>query len=501
MNFVSSVQNRYHKLAYIGFALLMSVLFDVFFWNKELGLGFLVFVLIYLAGFIGLAMITNQPYNKKALFLLAPILVLSFDVVIYNNDLVTSLVVLAVIGLLVLFTFLFTLRNTLANPFDFRNIPLLRKIGLPFSKWVQILRDLLFFNQNGKNDCYKKIAFGVLVSVPLLLIFGALFSQADAVFAQWFRDVFSFHYAFPEEFGPRVVRTVIFTLYLASLLYVVFDNDYTLSANTYSVKKFDPTIVATVLTLVNVLFLLFVFIQVRYLFGSSNFVLENGLTFADYARAGFFQLTAVLVLSGGLLALLYRSYSAHGHDKLSTVLKILLIVQVEIIAISALRRMNLYQAEYGFTTLRLYVEWFIYFIMILFVALAFCIARQVAFRKLFFGALVYGVVAFTVVASINVDRMIAEQNIARFYQGKKIDVPYLSTLRADAIPLLVDLSNANPILQDPQYGISHFGGDNKTSLSVALRDKKEFLERHDTWTEFNFAVSQALQKLNNLIVR
>ncbi len=492
MDFISSATKHYHKLAYIGFALLMSVLFDVFFWNHELGLGFFVFVVIYLAGFIGLAMITNQPYNKKALFLLAPILVLSFDTVIYDNELATSLVPLSVIGLTILFTFLFTLRNTLANPFDFRNIPLLRKIGLPFSKWVQILRDLLFFSHNDKNDRYKKIAFGVLVSVPLLLIFGALFSQADAVFAQWFKDLFSFNYAFPEDFGPRIVRTVIFTLYLASLLYVVFDNDYTLSTNIYSVKKFDTTIVATILTLVNILFLLFVFIQVRYLFGSSNFVLENGLTFADYARAGFFQLTAVLVLSGFLLALLYRSYSAHGHDKLGTVLKILLIVQVEIIAISALRRMNLYQAEYGFTTLRLYVEWFIYFIMILFVALAFCIARHVAFRKLFFGALIYGVVAFAVVGSINVDRIIAEQNIARFYQGKKIDIDYLLTLRADAMPLLVDLSNANPSLVSD---LTH------KMFSELLNDKKEFLERHDTWTEFNFAVFQALQKLNNLIVR
>lgn len=492
MNFVSSMQNRYHKLAYIGFAVLMSVLFDIFFWDKELGLGFFVFVAIYLAGFIGLSLITNQPYHKKALFLLIPILVLSFDVVIYDNELVGSLVVLAVIGLSALFTVLFTLRNTLANPFDFRNIPLVRRVGLPFSKWVQILRDLLFFSQNDKNERYKKIAFGFLISVPLLLIFGALFSQADAVFAQWFKDLFSINYTFPMDFGPRVIRTVIFSLYLASLFYVIFDNEYALGANTYSVKKFDQTIVATVLTLVNVLFLLFVFIQVRYLFGSSNFVLENGLTFADYARAGFFQLTAVLVLSGCLLALLYRSVSAHGHDKLSTILKVLLIAQVEIIAISALRRMNLYQAEYGFTTLRLYVEWFIYFIMILFVILAFCIARQVAFRKLFFGALIYGVVAFTVVASMNVDRMIAEQNIARFYQGKKIDIDYLLTLRADAVPSLVDLSNKNPNL---------FSEKTNKMFAGLLNGKKEFLEYHDTWTEFNFAVFQALQKLNNLIVR
>lgn len=492
MDFLSSSTKHYHKLAYIGFALLMSVLFDLFFWNQELGLGFFVFVVIYLVGFIGLAMITNQPYNKKALFLLAPILVLSFDTVIYDNDLVTSLVPLSVIGLTVLFTFLFTLRNTLANPFDFRNIPLVRRVGLPFSKWVQILRDLLFFNQNSKNERYKKIAFGVLVSVPLLLIFGALFSQADAVFAQWFKDLFSFNYAFPAEFGPRVVRTIIFTLYLASLLYVVFDNDYTLGTNIYSVKKFDTTIVATILTLVNVLFLLFVFIQVRYLFGSSSFVLENGLTFADYARAGFFQLTAVLVLSGCLLALLYRSFSAHGHDKLGTILKVLLIVQVEIIAISALRRMNLYQDEYGYTTLRLYVEWFIYFVMILFVAFAVSVIRQVNFRKLFFGALIYGVVAFAVVGSINVDRMIAEQNIARFYQGKKIDIDYLVTLRADAMPLLVDFSNNNPNLHSE-----------KTNMMFAglLNKKKHYLEFHDTWTEFNFAVFQALQKLNNLIVR
>ncbi len=502
MNFITSMQNRYHKLAYIGFAFIMAVLFDVLLWNQEFGLGFLVFVLVYLAGFIGLVMLTNQPYNKKAILLLAPILILSFDVVIYDNELATSLVPLSVAGLLAVFSVLFTLRNEFSNPFYFRNIPLVKRfIDLPFSKWSQIIRDLLFFTQNDKNSRYKKIAFGFLVSVPVLIIFGALFSQADAVFAQWFKDLFSFSYNFPPSFGARAVRTVILGLYLASLFYVVFDQAHAISADLHSVKKFDPTIVATVLTLVNVLFLLFVFIQVRYLFGSSNFVLENGLTFAEYARAGFFQLTAVMVLSGCLLALLYRSFSAHGHDKLATILKILLIVQVEIIAISALRRMNLYQAEYGFTTLRLYVEWFIYFVMILFVVLAVCIARHTAFKKLFFGAAICGVIAFTVVGSINVDRMIAQKNIARFYEGKKIDVKYLSTLRADAVPLLVDLSNANPGLQHVEGENLSINNGEKKSFSSVLILKKEFLEHHNTWNEFNVGVSQALQKLNNLIVR
>jgi uncharacterized protein DUF4153 len=47
----------------------------------------------------------------------------------------------------------------------------------------------------------------------------------------------------------------------------------------------------------NLLFLAFVVVQFRYLFGGEGLVEERvGLTYAEYARHGFFELVAVSVL-------------------------------------------------------------------------------------------------------------------------------------------------------------------------------------------------------------
>src|SRR5207244_4176506 len=61
--------------------------------------------------------------------------------------------------------------------------------------------------------------------------------------------------------------------------------------------------VATALGLVDLLFLMFVVIQLRYLFGGADLVATaTGLTYAEYARRGFFELVTVTALVLPVLA-------------------------------------------------------------------------------------------------------------------------------------------------------------------------------------------------------
>src|SRR5258708_5749075 len=74
--------------------------------------------------------------------------------------------------------------------------------------------------------------------------------------------------------------------------------------------------VGTALGLVNLLFLLFVVVQARYFFGGTSLVEQTtGLTYAEYARGGFFQLVwaSVLVLPSllGPAWLVRRQTPAH----------------------------------------------------------------------------------------------------------------------------------------------------------------------------------------------
>jgi hypothetical protein len=131
---------------------------------------------------------------------------------------------------------------------------------------------------------------GVFLAVPLLLVFGGLFAAADAVFETLIVELFGFDVV--ELFGP-VFLTLFFAWIVAGLLWVAL-----LASNPESLAFPRPTalslgIVETsvVLGLLDALFLAFVAVQVCYLFGGAERVVETtGLTYAEYARRGFFDL-------------------------------------------------------------------------------------------------------------------------------------------------------------------------------------------------------------------
>lgn len=489
------------RLFYIAFAFVASILYDVFLWNEQRGLGFVIFTVLFITGFLLLTSNTEQLHRKTALWLLLPITILSLSTMIYTNDLVSMYVPFVVTALMVVMMVWSTVRNPENHPFSFWNIPVVRNIDYPFAKWGQIFRDVFARGESkDHNENYRKIAIGVAISAPILFLFAALFAGADDIFAQWIEKVLTIQ----PEFLWRIVRTGIFTMFLGGLLYVILSEDHKLANLTRAVGKIDSVIISTVLTLVNILFLIFVSIQIRYLFGSSDFVVTNGLTFANYARHGFFELAWVMVFSLGLMTVVYRSLAHHGHSTVATVLKVLLAIQVEVIAFSALTRMNLYQGEYGFTTLRLYVEWFIYFIMGILAALSISMVTRTTFKQVFYGAAIAGIAAFAVVASLNVDGIIAERNIDRYKQGKNLDVYYLLTLSPDVYPAVAELFITQPDMNRIQgytasnTSILQISSSYVQVLRVLDTKEKDLKSKYNSWREMNFGAQKALQALQEL---
>ncbi|MFA6424442.1 MAG: DUF4173 domain-containing protein [Candidatus Magasanikbacteria bacterium] len=489
---IPTTSKRTQRLLYVGFALIMAVLFDIFFWKQQLGVSFLLFVLIYLFGLISIAILHKQFNNRLSLFLLIPILVLSADVVLYNNQLVKVGVPFFVAILLIIFTILVSLKNPLKHPFHFSNIPLYSDFILPLKKLKDIYRDLFQWNTaETKKDIFRKIFTGVLIAVPILFVFGLLFAQADVVFSNIMTNFFNIQIT-PSvtEWIFRSGRVLVLSGLLGSLLYFIFSEEHSLRNFIKDVSKLDHIVVGVILALVNILFLIFVFIQIKYLFGSNNFVMQNGLTFADYARSGFFELAWVVALAAGLVAVILRSYAHHGAPTITKVLQIILILQVGVVAISALRRMHLYQVEYGFTTLRLYVEWFIYFVMLILTSMIVAIIAKRSFREYVYFVEITGLVALTIVCSVNIDRLIAKENVDRYIiEHKELDLLYLDKLSYDAIPEITRAIN---------YGLT----PELINLQVWHKDtylaqkKEAILKKYDSWRSLNFGVVQVLNTIN-----
>jgi hypothetical protein len=218
-----------------------------------------------------------------------------------------------------------------------------------------------------------------------------------------------------------------------------------------SPRATSPRIGATEVTIalgaVNLLFLAFVLVQLRFLFGGSGLVEQRvGLTYAEYARHGFFELVVVAVLVLPLL-LAVDAVLRGTPRQVRTVrgLAAALLALLGVVMASALDRLWLYQQQFGLTELRIYATGVVLWLALVFVWLAVTVLR--GRRHLFAtGAVVLGFAATLSLNVLDPDALIARTNVER----PRADVAYLTGLSDDALPtLLALLPRLDPDLRRP----------------------------------------------------
>jgi hypothetical protein len=198
--------------------------------------------------------------------------------------------------------------------------------------------------------------------------------------------------------------------------------------------------VGVVLGLLNALFLSFVFVQLRYFFGGSEVVLSSAdMTYAVYARRGFFELVwvaaLVLPLLLGVHWMLRKERPAH--ERLFRALSGGLLLMLFVIMASAIGRMRLYQSEYGQTELRFYVTAFMGWLAVVFVWFALTVLRGER-ERFACGALVAAVAIVGALHFANPSALIVRTNAALARDRRVFDAPYASSLGADAVPALLE---------------------------------------------------------------
>ena len=179
--------------------------------------------------------------------------------------------------------------------------------------------------------------------------------------------------------------------------------------------------------------------QIRYFFGGSALVqATTGLTYAEYARRGFFELVAVAALVLPFLLFVHwllRPDNTQGQRWFKGLAGAQIALLFVIMA-SAIERMRLYQAEYGLSEQRLYPTAFMGWLAVVFVWFALTVLR--GHRERFaFGAMVSGFLLVAILYVLNPDALIARTNMARAQAGHIFDAHYVSNLSADAVPEIV----------------------------------------------------------------
>ncbi|MCP2326154.1 uncharacterized membrane protein YidH (DUF202 family) [Hamadaea flava] len=323
------------------------------------------------------------------------------------------------------------------------------------------------------------VMLSAVITLVLLLIFGALFASADAVFAHYLEAFFSrIGNVIPDwDAGNLILR--IFLLCVGLLLAAggVF-----LASNPPDLRGmespgrplFGRDLLALPLAALALLFVGFVAVQFTALFGGNTYILEHAqVTYAKYAVGGFRQLVVVSLLTLVIVAAAARwGHKEQRRERLTLrVLLGTLCVLSIVIVVSALTRLQLYVDTYGLTRERFAVA-----MLELFLGISFLLVLLAGWKMkapwLSRAVLGIWVVMLLGAAALNPEHYIAQHNIERYQAGEKIDLWYLGALSADAVPALVNLpeSARNCVLGD---------------IDRDLREDK------DDWYEWNWSREQA----------
>lgn len=333
------------------------------------------------------------------------------------------------------------------------------------------------------------IARGLLIALPLLLIFGALFVAADAVFAQMTDRVVSLGLGNAVE---HVLQALLWGGLAAGFLRAaLLAREPALpDARRPASLSFGAIETGVILGLLNALFLAFVVVQFRYFFGGAALVeATTGLTFAEYARNGFFELVGVAALVLPLLLGLHwllpeaapAQASASGARRLFRILAGALVAQLAIIVTSAWQRMMLYQREYGLTESRLVATTFMIWLAVLIVWFFITVMRERR-ERFVFGAIVSGLAVLVVLHLINPEALIVRTNLARAAEGKRFDADYAARSGPDALPLLLD---AMPKLKP----------EDQRTIAEALLARMDRQPATD-WRNWNWSQARANELVN-----
>jgi len=212
-----------------------------------------------------------------------------------------------------------------------------------------------------KKDTARKSVFGILLALLLLCVIVPLLNRADKVFGYYTQQLFA-NFSITSLFWHTFVVVVIFMLFYSFLWNVGFGKKEEIpAAGNFSI---DKIIAGIVLGTVNMVYIIFCFVQFTYLFAGAG--LPDGMTYSAYAREGFGQTVFVCTLNLIIFGVFLEFSEAR-------IVKWLLGVLLGLTAIklfSGLVRLNLYIDAYGFTWLRLLSAWFIVYLAVVIILCA-----------------------------------------------------------------------------------------------------------------------------------
>ncbi|MGQ9888122.1 MAG: DUF4153 domain-containing protein [Aggregatilineales bacterium] len=457
--------------------LILGLVGMAFFFQRPLGVSFPLFIGLAVGTVLVWARRRRAPVNWHNLWPLAPLTAFALMVAVRAQLTVMMLNVGATLalGALALAYMRRAQRLDTASTVDHVWAVIVAGLNAAFGAPAELGRTLAWLRERSWHGrVLIKVARGLLIGLPVVALFAVLLGMADVVFGDYIASAWELLTVRSSPYLFGQIGYVVGIAWLAvgaiawgvargaagAQRYVVVpgldgepeavpleitneDDDAPAKPKRGGLLRLSMIEAGIVLGLVNLLFAAFVLVQFTYFFGGADFIEARGLTYAEYARRGFFELVAVSVLTLGLALWLNRfTVRPSARDRrVFRALAAALVALMSVMLVSAWQRMLLYEEAYGFTHLRVYARVATLWLGTLFAAFLLEVfqARRNAFAL---GLLLAAIGYLGTLNLMNVDLYIAERNIARYRDGRALDLGFLAHLSLDAAPAVVPLHAA-----------------------------------------------------------
>lgn len=282
-----------------------------------------------------------------------------------------------------------------------------------------------------------RIVLGALLILPVLVLFGLLLGHADPLFGRLLSSLVSVDLT---KVAPHVARTGVFGWLAGGVVAALYGwSGRRLRFSGVATTRLDLPVIATAMLLVEGLLLAFLVVQARYLFGGAAVVEQlSGLSYAEYARRGFFELLVVagvclpLLLAGAVVLDPSRPVAVRRFRLLGAVLLGLLGV----LLLSAAIRLRLYVSVFGLTETRVFAGAALAWLLLTMGWLGPTVLRGHR-RRFAPGALAAGLGLVVALNVVNPGDLVARINLGHRGPAGHLDVAYLVGLGDDAVPTLL----------------------------------------------------------------
>ncbi|NDJ53175.1 MAG: DUF4173 domain-containing protein [Chloroflexi bacterium] len=429
-------------------------------YNKPLGVSFPMIMLVTIVALTGFAAVEGIDLRFSGLVLATPLMFFAVLYAVRAEPLVRFLNLSGALILLLLFANRMTGKPaTEWNVLGYVGSTIETGLLSAFAPFLTVVEAAKRTDLKGQTSAsIRRVLIGLAIAIPFLVIFTVLLASADLVFGGVLENLFA-SLNLGSVVGHLFLTLVFAWLIIGLLTYGLSrlpDGALNWNAPWQPKQAPDdegaeaaasprPLIIGMVesgivLFLIDALFVAFVAVQFTVLFGGEQFLESRGLTYSEYARRGFFELVAVAALSLGLLLVLdfITKREGQGQRRLFVIGSGLMISMNLVMLVSAFTRMQLYEQAFGFTRLRVFTH--VFMVWLAFLIIAFIVLLAAQRTRLFATALlIFGMGYAATLNLLNTDLFIVRQNVARYEAGEDLDVAYLGTLSADAVPGLLPL--------------------------------------------------------------